>query len=126
GSSGYDILTGGTGNDLLYGGDWEKDRYVFQSGHGQDIIQDWAYEDDYYSAFRNEVVFEGANSTTTSFIRSGNDLIIKAYGADDSVTLVDYLNRDNGAGRGFKLIFDDQPITLHDIAGMSFSQDGTA
>ncbi|NUE67079.1 calcium-binding protein [Snodgrassella sp. ESL0253] len=117
GGAGYDILNGGAGNDILNGGDWHKDRYEFEAGHGQDVVNDKG--DDYYSEAnlkkRNDLVFKGAKLADAEFTRSGTDLVIRAYGLADSVTLPDYFNGDNRFSRAFNFGFDDQTITLEDI-----------
>ena len=107
GDGGYDILIGGGGNDILKGGYWHKDRYEFEAGHGHDVIDDVGYEN---INSMNEVVFKGANLADAEFIRSGNDLIIRAYGSEDSLRLPDYFRSDMYT-RSFNLIFDDQNIT---------------
>jgi Ca2+-binding RTX toxin-like protein len=111
----YDILNGGAGNDILSGGDWHKDRYEFEAGHGQDVIYDLGYSSQYDQSDRNDLVFKGAKLADAEFTRSGKDLVIRAYGSADSVTLSDYLNDDNGHSRAFNFIFDDQSITYEDI-----------
>ncbi|MCO6517691.1 calcium-binding protein [Snodgrassella sp.] len=115
GGKGYDILNGGSGNDILNGGDWHKDRYEFEAGHGQDVIYDRGYNSQYYQGDRNDLVFKGAKLADAEFTRSGKDLVIRAYGSADSVTLSDYLNDDNDHSRAFNFIFDDQSITYEDI-----------
>ncbi|ORF09532.1 hypothetical protein BGI03_00695 [Snodgrassella alvi] len=113
GGPGYDILIGGPGNDQLYGGDYEKDRYEFEAGHGQDIINDAASSSE-KNTF-NDVVFKDALFADAQFIRSGTDLIIKAYGSSDSVTLPDYFNVNNVNSRGFNFIFEDKTADEKDI-----------
>ena len=113
GDNGYDILIGGTGNDILKGGDYEKDRYEFEAGHGQDVINDQGTNYIYRKSQRNDVVFKGAKLADAKFTRSGNDLVIRAYGSADSVTLPDYFYYDDHAS--FNFLFDDQAITLEDI-----------
>ncbi|WP_429670550.1 calcium-binding protein, partial [Acinetobacter baumannii] len=73
GGAGQDTLIGGSGNDVMTGGDYEKDIYIFQSGHGQDIINDKSYDWTNLQYF-NDVKFEGANFTYAQFLRVGNDL----------------------------------------------------
>uniref|UniRef100_UPI0023B30D01 calcium-binding protein n=1 Tax=Snodgrassella communis TaxID=2946699 RepID=UPI0023B30D01 len=124
GGNGYDILIGGTGNDILKGGDREKDRYEFEAGHGQDIIYDkgyYAHKIEY-----NDIVFKGASLAQAKFTRSGNDLVIQAYGTDDSLTLPDYLNYTNEFSRAFNFVFDDKVLSVNDIATMSFTLGGTS
>ena len=111
GGDGYDILNGGTGNDTLKGGDWHKDRYEFEAGHGQDVIYDQGNIS--YQSHFNDIVFKGANFTDALFHRSGNNLVIKAYGNSDSVALSDYFN--NGYNRAYNFIFEDQTIGAQDI-----------
>ncbi|WP_373885763.1 calcium-binding protein, partial [Snodgrassella alvi] len=114
GGAGFDILNGGTGNDILNGGNWHKDRYIFQRGHGQDTINDVGYIDAQFLAQRNDVVFKGANLADARFSRSGFDLIIRAYGANDSVKLTNYFNYNTNS-RAFNFIFNDQTITYEDL-----------
>jgi len=87
GGAGNDTLNGGTGNDILNGGNSEKDRYLFQKGHGQDIINDMGRPNQ--TSAINDLVFQGAKFADAVFTRSGNNLIISAYGSNDSVTLID-------------------------------------
>ena len=116
GGTGFDILNGGTGNDILSGGDYEKDQYIFQQGHGQDIINDKGddYAISYLQQKRNDLVFQGANSVNALFTRAGNDLIILAYGTTDSVTLPDYFDL-NKSSRAFNFIFDDKTVTYENL-----------
>ncbi|WP_306807463.1 calcium-binding protein, partial [Snodgrassella alvi] len=120
GGAGFDILNGGTGNDILNGGNWHKDRYIFQRGHGQDTINDVGYIDAQFLAQRNDVVFKGANLADARFSRSGFDLIIRAYGSDDSVKLTNYFNYNTNS-RAFNFIFDDQTITYENMKNIEIS-----
>ncbi|WP_144235959.1 calcium-binding protein, partial [Snodgrassella alvi] len=113
GGDGCDTLIGGAGDDILKGGDREKDRYEFEAGHGQDIIYDKGYQ--HFKNEYNDVVFKGASLAQAQFTRSGNDLVIHAYGTDDSLTLPDYLNYRNEFSRAFNFVFDDQTITTKEI-----------
>ncbi|WP_143555227.1 calcium-binding protein [Snodgrassella alvi] len=116
GDAGNDVLNGGYGNDILNGGDYEKDQYIFQRGHGQDIINDKGddYAISYWQQKRNDLVFQGANSVNALFTRVGNDLIIRAYGTTDSVTLPDYFDL-NKSSRAFNFIFDDKTVTYENL-----------
>ena len=115
GGEGYDILIGGTGNDILKGGNWRKDQYEFEAGHGQDVINDLAYDN--YPEYHNDLVFKGASSADAKFLRYGDDLAIQAYGSADSVTLPDYFNYKDpySFSRAFNFIFDDQTTFYKDI-----------
>ena len=115
GGEGYDILNGGTGNDILNGGDWQKDRYEFEAGHGYDVIDDRGENSIEYIERRDDVVFKGANFADAEFICSENNLIIKAYGTEDSVTLLNYFKYLNNTRNAFNFIFDDQTITYEDM-----------
>ena len=116
GGTGFDILNGGAGNDILSGGDYEKDQYIFQRGHGQDIINDKGddYAISYWQQKRNDLVFQGANSVNVLFTRAGNNLIIRAYDTTDSVTLPDYFDL-NKSSRAFNFIFDDKTVTYENL-----------
>ena len=125
----YDVLNGGTGNDVLNGGDCHKDRYEFEAGHGKDIVNDLGYMDKQRLDERNDLIFKGANLADAKFIRSGEDLVIYAYGSDDSVTLPDYFNTIfnfiNEYNRAFNFVFEDKSVTYEDIErNFPFTQNG--
>ena len=121
GEEGYDILIGGSGNDILKGGSWGKDRYEFEAGHGHDVIYDIGNNG---INDLNDVVFKGANLADAEFIRSGYDLIIRAYGSEDSLRLPDYF-KYSASTTSFKFIFEDQSITEVDlIKNYTFTQTG--
>ena len=70
-------------------------------------------------------MFKGANFSVDYFSRSGNDLIIKAYGEDDSLTLPNYFNFSNDEYRSFKFIFEDVTLNPQDIINkITFIQNG--
>ena len=119
GGNGHDTLIGGTGNDQLYGGDLKSDTYVFAKGHGQDMISDSAYSDDQSDTLR----FEGASSANAVFTRSGNSLVIKAYGGEDQVTVKDYFHASHL--RRFNFAFDDRTITPTDMSDITVTGIGT-
>ncbi|MCO6516467.1 MAG: hypothetical protein J6586_08225, partial [Snodgrassella sp.] len=77
----------------------------------QDVIYDQGNTS--YQSHFNDIVFKGANFTDALFHRSGNNLVIKAYGNSDSVALSDYFN--NGYNRAYNFIFEDQTIGAQDI-----------
>ena len=129
GELGYDILIGGAGNDRLFGGGGHKDRYEFEAGHGNDFIYDWgSYSNINFEEDNNDLVFKGAKLTDAEFTRSGSDLVIRAYGGEDSVTLSDYFMGDSSVYnkyRSFNFIFEDETILSKDIKKRySFNQSG--
>ena len=63
GGAGKDTLAGGTGDDRLYGGDSEADTYVFEKGHGKDVVSDSAYQADHTDTLR----FNGAKFAEAVF-----------------------------------------------------------
>ncbi|WP_143824231.1 calcium-binding protein, partial [Neisseria canis] len=71
GGSGSDTLDGGSGNDKLYGGSSEADTYVFTKGHGQDVVNDYAYQAEHTDTLR----FDGANFADVLFTRKADDLV---------------------------------------------------
>ncbi|MHC3033810.1 calcium-binding protein [Acinetobacter nosocomialis] len=124
GGAGLDTLIGGSGNDVMSGGDYEKDIYIFQSGHGQDTINDRSNDWNYFNLF-NDVKFEGANFTDAQFLRIGNDLVIKAFGTDDSVSFKNYLSDSDQYSRDFNFIFADKTLTTADVMNIVIPLNGT-
>ena len=108
GGAGHDTLIGGAGNDRLFGGTAGADTYVFAKGHGQDIVSEYAYSATEADTLR----FEGASSANVVFTRSGNNLVVKAYGSDDQVTVTDYFSDDQH--RFVKFAFDDRTVEHFD------------
>ncbi|MBF0804236.1 MULTISPECIES: calcium-binding protein [unclassified Neisseria] len=119
GGSGSDTLIGGAGNDYLNGGNGEADTYIFAKGHGQDVVSDYGYQPEHTDTLR----FSGADFADAVFTRSGNDLVVKAYGGEDQVSLQHYFN--GGNYRYFDFAFDDKTITAADMAGITVKGSGT-
>ena len=113
GNRGNDTLIGGEGNDYMEGGDWEKDYYIFTINHGQDVINDLGFDDINEHFKCNELIFKGSNSENAVFNRIGDNLIIKAYGENDSVTLTDFFK--DRFHRAFSYKFDDKTLYLEDL-----------
>lgn len=91
GGDGKDILHGGLGDDRLYGGNNEADTYVFEKGHGKDVVSEYGS----LLEHMDTLLFENAVFSDAVFSRSGNDLVIKAYGGDDQVSLQNYFSSKN-------------------------------
>ncbi|EBR8158787.1 hypothetical protein DOA20_27250, partial [Salmonella enterica subsp. enterica serovar Newport] len=72
GNAGHDTLIGGAGDDYLAGGNYGSDRYLFDPGHGHDVIEDRADTDEQ----ADTVVFRQAQSGRATFDRVGSDLVI--------------------------------------------------
>ena len=108
GGAGHDTLIGGAGNDYLSGGYQESDTYVFAKGHGQDIVADYTYA----AGGADTLRFEGASSANVVFSRSGNNLVIKAYGGNDQVTVNNYFGDQDV--RHVKFAFDDRTVEHFD------------
>ena len=121
GGSGTDILEGGAGNDYLNGGG-DSDTYLFAAGHGQDTMYDFSTKKE-----SNFLRFTGAKSDSAIFERDGNDLIIKAYGTEDSVRLSYYFSDDRQSSdfRYSQFIFDDVTLTADDLATSGVISTGT-
>ena len=105
GGLGNDVLAGGAGNDTLYGGINSSDVYLFAAGHGHDTVRDATYQG---GKFTDTLRFDGAVSGSARFIRSGNDLTVKAYGEDDSVTVANYFQ--SVANRHVRFEFADKTL----------------
>ncbi|ELD4018957.1 hypothetical protein QI600_004890, partial [Salmonella enterica] len=114
GWSSHDVLIGGAGDDYLAGGNNGSDRYLFEPGHGHDVIEDRALSDDQ----ADTVVFRQAQSGQATFDHVGSDLVIHAYGDDNSVTLKNYFCGDNY--QRFDLQFEDMSLNypaMHNDTG---------
>lgn len=112
GGSGNDTLIGGAGNDYLYGGLYEADTYIFSKGHGQDIVVDYGTSESH----TNILVFEDAVSANAVFGRSGNDLLIGAYGEGDSVSVRDFFS-----GKGYRYAafeFTDKTLASNEVMAL--------
>ncbi|HGH5980867.1 TPA: calcium-binding protein, partial [Kluyvera georgiana] len=116
GNNGNDTLDGGTGNDKLSGGSGD-DTYVFNKGHGQDTVSDSA------TSSVNTLVFQGATAADLVMEKSGYDLIIHAYGTDDTVTLTDYFR--SASYQRVSITLDDQTLSMADLTAMGFPVYGT-
>ena len=86
---GDDILIGGKGNDLLQGGNG-KDTYVFEKGHGQDIITEFNTDQD-----DDTLQFNDINFNEVKFRRDNYDLTLFGYNEQDSVTIKAFFANKN-------------------------------
>ena len=121
GNEGKDTLNGGSGDDYLEGGDYGSDTYVFQAGHGKDLVAEIARKDEEADTLR----FEGAKAADARFSREGRDLVVNAYGSDsDRVSLRNYFYSDDY--RRFHFQFDGQTLGMADIAKQAFEFSGSA
>ena len=118
GHEGKDTLDGGTGDDYMEGGNFESDTYIFRVGHGKDTIRELAVWDAQADTLR----FEGAQAEKARFSREGRDLVVKAYGGDDQVTLKDYFYNDNYSRYDFH--FDDATFKAAELRGKDLPTEG--
>ncbi|MEB4677483.1 hypothetical protein MXL54_22265, partial [Enterobacteriaceae bacterium G50] len=116
GNGGDDILDGGAGNDNLDGGAG-NDTYRFQAGHGKDTITDNA------TSSINSLVFDGANASDVILEKFGNDLVIRAYNSEDSVTLHSFFSQANY--QRFSLTFSDRTLPMDELLSLGFSVPGS-
>ena len=86
---GDDTLIGGKGNDLLQGGNG-KDTYVFEKGHGQDIITEFNTDQD-----DDTLQFNDINFNEVKFRRDNYDLTLFGYNEQDSVTIKAFFANKN-------------------------------
>ncbi|MHA6908105.1 calcium-binding protein [Ralstonia pseudosolanacearum] len=108
GNDGADTLTGGSGNDTLYGGNGNdtleggagndylngsegSDTYVFNSGWGQDTVNNYDT-----STGRSDTIEFGSGIAAADVIatRSGEDLILSLRNGTDRVTVQYYFSSD--------------------------------
>ncbi|HGG6556739.1 TPA: hypothetical protein ACJG76_004950, partial [Salmonella enterica subsp. diarizonae serovar 61:i:z] len=103
-SVGVPAIRDSTEDNTYYSGNNHTDYYFFEKGHGHDVIEDYAQNDEQ----ADTVVFSQAQSSTAAFDHVGNDLVIRAYGDDNSVTLRNYFS--GNAYRRYHLVFDDATL----------------
>lgn len=91
GGEGNDYLNGGTEDDTIIGGNG-SDTYYFDRGSGTDMIVLTS------SDGKADVIQlgEGLDSKSSSFIRSGNNLILIANDGLDQLQLIDYFHPSRG------------------------------
>ncbi|HAU3362159.1 TPA: hypothetical protein JDL67_005042, partial [Salmonella enterica subsp. salamae] len=85
-SVGIPAVRDSTGDTAYQGGNNHPDYYFFEKGHGRDVVTDYAGT----AAEADTLVFSQAQSGQATFEHTGDDLVIHAYGDDNSVTLKDY------------------------------------
>ena len=96
GGKGNDRIDGGAGNDNLYGGNG-ADVYVFGKGSGHDNIYNLTfYYDNEAARAEADTVLLGADirPDDVTFHRHHYDLFLLINGADDSLRLQNYFDRD--------------------------------
>ena len=110
GGSGSDTLIGGTGNDYLEGGSNGADTYIFTAGHGKDIVSDYGSKVEHIDT----LIFEEALSPDVLFEKSGNDLIVKAFGNEEQVSVSNYFS--SGAYRYVQFAFEDKMLSAAEVS----------
>ncbi|MCZ4321521.1 calcium-binding protein [Pseudomonas anguilliseptica] len=111
GALGNDTLVGGVGNDTLEGGRGD-DTYVFTSGDGQDLIRDFAGE-------QNTIRFEsGFTAEQLLARRVGADLVLSFVNSDDSVRIEQFFT--SGTSPITSVVFaDNQVLSAFDLKAMA-------
>ncbi|WP_159068630.1 calcium-binding protein [Neisseria wadsworthii] len=104
GNGGDDTLVGGAGNDYLEGGNG-ADTYVFEKGHGKDVV---CGKPDGDLIQLNDVTLQEVR-----FSKNDKDLILFGYNEDDSITLKDFFVNMSYEIERFK--FKDQEVVFFDL-----------
>ncbi|HEB6950045.1 TPA: hypothetical protein R0445_004666, partial [Salmonella enterica subsp. enterica serovar Hvittingfoss] len=85
-SVGIPVIRDDTGDGIYQSENNHSDYYFFEKDHGRDVITGYASND----VQADTVVFRQAQSGQATFDHVGSDLVIHAYGDDNSVTLKNY------------------------------------
>jgi hypothetical protein len=86
---------GGTGNDTL-NGSRRGDRYQFNPGDGQDVINDQGWHSN-QAAWADIITFgTGINPSDISVMRDGNNLILAHSNGSDQITVSNWFAKANG------------------------------
>ena len=120
GGDGDDVLNGGTGNDALFGGEG-ADTYVFGKGFGQDTVHNYD-SDNSVDTLR---FTDGWKASDFHFIRSGNNLLIKAKAGEEQVRVSDYFVSDAATPHAVDRIEFDDGIKLDIAAVKALVQQGS-
>ncbi|EIB9869833.1 LysM peptidoglycan-binding domain-containing protein, partial [Salmonella enterica subsp. enterica serovar Teshie] len=118
-SVGIPAVRDSTGDTAYQGGNNHPDYYFFEKGHGRDVVTDYAGD----AGQADTLVFSQAQSGQATFEHTGDDLVIHAYGDDNSVTLKDYF-RDYGCRR-CHLVFDDTTLETAQVLARKYTFSGT-
>lgn len=116
GDDGNDTLIGGIRNDSLIGGRG-NDTYLFEVGHGNDVIDNAAQA---AGTKLDRVVFgQGIDPATVSVERSGSHLVIHTS-ASDSIRLTNYFSGETANGTAVdEIVFHDGTVwSITDIKDM--------
>ncbi|ELD4018237.1 LysM peptidoglycan-binding domain-containing protein, partial [Salmonella enterica] len=96
-------------NDIYQSENNHSDYYLFEKNHGHDVITDYAADSDH----GDTLVFRQAQSGQATFDHVGSDLVIHAYGDDNSVTLKNYFISDYY--QRYHLVFDDATLEADQV-----------
>ena len=121
GNAGDDTLIGGEGNDHLTGNDG-ADTYVFSKGFGQDTV--YNYDSD--NSVDTLRFTDGWKASDFHFIRSGNDLLIKAKTGEEQVRVDNYFVSDAAAPYAVDRIEFDDGTKLDIAAVKALVQQGSS
>ena len=106
GGAGHDVLSGGSGDDVLDGGLGDDEIYAsagadtihFGRGDGDDVYME--HEDHANERGTDTLVFkEGVDAEDVWFERSGDDLIVRMDGADDTFTFEGWYDGESAGAR---------------------------
>ncbi|WP_165443749.1 calcium-binding protein [Pseudomonas jilinensis] len=107
GDAGDDILDGGAGDDRLYGGAG-NDTYLFGRGDGHDTIYNDDVADRNNPDSHDRLLFkEGVALEDVSYVRSGNNLVLRIEGTSDSVTVNNWFATSVGSHKLQSIEFAD-------------------
>ncbi|GAB2884049.1 hypothetical protein GCM10027180_12950 [Microbulbifer echini] len=112
GDDGNDLLIGGAGDDRLVGGRG-SDNYIFEVGHGKDVIDNAAEPGNKLDRLEFGI---GIDPGLVDVKRSGDDLLL-ITSENDSVLLTDYFRGEAGDGTAIdEIVFNDGTLwTIADI-----------
>jgi len=118
-----DVIEAGAGNDTMSGLDG-ADVYVFDSGFGQDVIQESV--DSIFQDLPDTVEFKHLNLSDVSFAKQGNDLLVSDNNSTDTVTIIDHFNNgDYNAVEFFKFANGDI-VSAKDVLGTAINAQSTS
>jgi Ca2+-binding RTX toxin-like protein len=117
GGFGDDLLDGGLGNDTLFG-NGGSNIYAFTRGHGQDVIDNYHWDQDGADIIVYDVTVK---PTDVEIKRTGADLVLGIKGTNDSVTVLNFYSAGPANLSQVNAVqFSDQTVwTADDLIGRS-------
>ncbi|MGL5699431.1 MAG: hypothetical protein ACRCYL_09290, partial [Kluyvera sp.] len=106
-------------NETFNGNKNEASSYYFTANHGHDVVVDYATS----TSQANKIILQDVKTADVNIEKQGSDLVIRAYGENDSVTVANYFTSDSY--RKLNLVCKDGTLTQADLTERVMAETGT-